>query len=251
MQNFYKTELAYLSAFCACAPQPWGARLRDRALRDMFSHNLSYVARSLPDEEMWALFLAERRLRREEGERYLNLTLECAPSKRMLARFAQLGCVRTVYDYYVYSGGGRPARGDCAAVPLSPALRGEALAFDVAVNGAAFGEDFLRRRFARRGRVYETGLVTHFLCYHAGRAVGTCDLFLCGDVAKVEDFDVAPALQRRGFGAALLSQMVRRAQARGARTISLITDDADTAQEMYKKSGFVKAAQKHEILFPI
>ena len=251
MQNFYPTELAYLSTFCTCTPQPWGVRLRDSALRDMFSHNLTYIERPLPDEALFSLFLQERRLRRAEGEQYLNLTLERAPSTRLLQRFARMGCVRTVYDYYLYMGKTARSVGNCAAVPMTPAMRGEALSFDVMVNGAAFGEDFLRRRFARRRKAYLSGEVTHFLCYHAGRVVGMCDLFLHEGVAKIEDFDVAPAYQRRGFGSAMLAQLVRRAEDRGAHTVYLITDDADTAQEMYKKSGFVQAAQKHEILFPV
>ena len=143
MQNFYPTELAYLSTFCTCTPQPWGVRLRDSALHDMFSHNLTYIERPLPDEALFSLFLQERRLRRAEGEQYLNLTLERAPSTRLLQRFARMGCVRTVYDYYLYTGKTARSVGNCAAVPMTPAKRGAALSVDVRVTGGAGGENRL------------------------------------------------------------------------------------------------------------
>ena len=49
----------------------------------------------------------------------------------------------------------------------------------------------------------------------------------------------------------MLAELIRRARRLGAETIYLVTDDADTAKEMYKKSGFVQAAQKEEILLPV
>ena len=103
----------------------------------------------------------------------------------------------------------------------------------------------------RRREVYLSGRVQHLLGYHAGRVVSVCDLFLCGTYAKIEDFDVSPRHQRQGFGRAMLAELIRRARRLGAETIYLVTDDADTAKEMYKKSGFVQAAQKEEILLPV
>lgn len=158
--------------------------------------------------------------------------------------------MRTVYDYFVLREEIRAPRPDLAVLPLTPALCAQALAFDLDVNGRDYGRDFIRRRFVRRREVYLSGRVQHLLGYHAGRVVSVCDLFLCGTYAKIEDFDVSPRHQRQGFGRRC-SPSSSAGEAPGAETIYLVTDDADTAKEMYKKSGFVQAAQKEEILLPV
>lgn len=251
MIGFLSTELSYLSAFCRAEPIECGIRLRDDGIRDLFAHNLTYLTHALSSDELVHLCREEFRIRKKEGMPFLNLTMENAPPARALEWLRAQGCERTVYDYFVYTGGLEHSRKDLAAVPMTPAQVAAALAFDLEVNGRDFGQDFIHRRFYRRKEVYLSGTVRHYLGYHAGRLVGMCDLFMCDGVAKLEDFDIAAPFQRQGFGRAMLAQLVARAQAAGAHTIYLVTDDAETAKEMYKKSGFVKAAEKYEILLPV
>ena len=245
MQSFFAAELAYLSAFCRAEPVEGGVRLRDDGIPDLYAHNLTYFAGAPSAPQLLRACAQEMRFRRAEGMPFLNLTVE--------GRAPKLPCaaMRTVYDYFVLREEIRAPRPDLAVLPLTPALCAQALAFDLDVNGRDYGRDFIRRRFVRRREVYLSGRVQHLLGYHAGRVVSVCDLFLCGTYAKIEDFDVSPLHQRQGFGRAMLAELIRRARRLGAETIYLVTDDADTAKEMYKKSGFVQAAQKEEILLPV
>ena len=245
VQSFFAAELAYLSAFCRAEPVEGGVRLRDDGIPDLYAHNLTYFAGAPSAPQLLRACAQEMRFRRAEGMPFLNLTVE--------GRAPALPCaaMRTVYDYFVLREEIRAPRPDLAVLPLTPALCAQALAFDLDVNGRDYGRDFIRRRFVRRREVYLSGRVQHLLGYHAGRVVSVCDLFLCGTYAKIEDFDVSPCHQRQGFGRAMLAELIRRARRLGAETIYLVTDDADTAKEMYKKSGFVQAAQKEEILLPV
>lgn len=245
VQSFFAAELAYLSAFCRAEPVEGGVRLRDDGIPDLYAHNLTYFAGAPSAPQLLRACAQEMRFRRAEGMPFLNLTVE--------GRAPKLPCaaMRTVYDYFVLREEIRAPRPDLAVLPLTPALCAQALAFDLDVNGRDYGRDFIRRRFVRRREVYLSGRVQHLLGYHAGRVVSVCDLFLCGTYAKIEDFDVSPRHQRQGFGRAMLAELIRRARRLGAETIYLVTDDADTAKEMYKKSGFVQAAQKEEILLPV
>ena len=255
VQSFFAAELAYLSAFCRAEPVEGGVRLRDDGIPDLYAHNLTYFAGAPSAPQLLRACAHQYR----EGDvmhwwhepylgvrtPFLNLTVE--------GRAPALPCaaMRTVYDYFVLREEIRAPRPDLAVLPLTPALCAQALAFDLDVNGRDYGRDFIRRRFVRRREVYLSGRVQHLLGYHAGRVVSVCDLFLCGTYAKIEDFDVSPRHQRQGFGRAMLAELIRRARRLGAETIYLVTDDADTAKEMYKKSGFVQAAQKEEILLPV
>ena len=55
--------------------------------------------------------------------------------------------------------------------------------------------------------------------------------------------------QRKGYGSAILKNMIDTATKAGATTIYLVTDEDDTAKEMYTKLGFSKVYQHTEILY--
>lgn len=74
-------------------------------------------------------------------------------------------------------------------------------------------------------------------------------MFLNDNVAKIEDFDVAPEMQRKGFGTTILKEMVLIAIEHGAKIIYLITDNDDTAKDMYKKCGMIKVGEKTELIY--
>ena len=245
MHGFYAVELAYLSAFCRAESLPFGVRFRDDGIPDLYAHNVTYLSKVPSAQALLRICEREKRLRRAEGMPFLNLTVE--------GRAPSLPCaaMRTVYDYFLWTGEPFAPRPDLAVVPMTQPLCAQALAFDLEVNGRDYGWNFIWRRFRRRQEVYLSGRVQHLLGYHAGRLVSICDLFVCGKYAKIEDFDVAPDRQRQGFGRAMLANLILRANRLGAETVYLVTEDADTAKEMYKKSGFVQAAQKEEILLPV
>ena len=183
-----------------------------------------------------------------QGEDFLTLTLHFAPERAWLDALPE-GCAHTRYGCYTLNSLQCTPRCDCEIARMTPKTEPAARAFDLAVNGADMGEDFVARRFDRRALVYRTGAVERWLCRYRGRIVCVCDLFVHDGAAKLEDFDVHPGFQRQGFGTALLHALARRAQSLGAHTIYLVTDEADTAREMYVKNGFQKTAEKHEFLF--
>ena len=70
-------------------------------------------------------------------------------------------------------------------------------------------------------------------------------------VAKIEDFDVLPKYQRKGYGSALLKEIICIALEQNARIIYLVTDEDDTAKEMYLKIGFEKVGEKTQLFFTL
>lgn len=246
--SFFDNEIAYLSAFCDAEPLPCGVRLRDARMPDMYSHNLTCVRDALPEAPLTELTVREIARRCAQGADFLNLTLHFAPEQPWLDALPD-GCEHTRYGCYTLHALRGTPRSDCEIAQMTPETEPAARVFALAVNGADMGEDFVARRFDRRALVYRTGAAERWLCLYRGRIAGVCDLFVHDDAAKLEDFDVHPDFQRQGFGTALLHALTRRAQSLGARTIYLVTDEADTAREMYVKNGFQKTAEKHEFLF--
>ena len=133
---------------------------------------------------------------------------------------------------------------------LSPSAAGEILLLELEQDEVEPGNAFYSKRAARRALAYlSEGGVDSYLCYVGKQAVGRCDLFISGALAKIEDFMVLPRRQRRGCGTALLSAVMEAAAAGGAREAYLVTDEDDTPKEMYLKYGFRKAGEKTGLLF--
>ena len=91
--------------------------------------------------------------------------------------------------------------------------------------------EFLQRKNRRRGEVYVSeGCVDNYQYLLAGRTVGICDLFLADGAAKIEDFVVAPSMQRQRGGGSLLPSGGGHARGKGASTVSRLTAEGATAQ---------------------
>ena len=115
MMDFSALEIAYLCNFCSAESVGHDVRLRDSALRDMYSHNLTYLTQPCSDKDFLSLLQTEAEIRRTEKMPFLNLTLEFEPTEAMLTRLRQAAGEHAVYDYYVFGGNSPVARPDCAA----------------------------------------------------------------------------------------------------------------------------------------
>jgi ribosomal protein S18 acetylase RimI-like enzyme len=73
---------------------------------------------------------------------------------------------------------------------------------------------------------------------HEGELVGVLDLAVEGDLATMETIAVHPDHQRKGVGAEMLTDAVRRARALGATQIDAWTRDDPSALAWYRGNGF-------------
>ena len=124
------------------------------------------------------------------------------------------------------------------------------LTLDLEHDEESLGRDFCTRRVYRRKGIYLSNEgVDSYICYHDGKPVGSCDLFVHKDTAKIEDFAVSPNHQRKGFGTMLLKTLIEIALNKGVSVIYVEADEDDTAKEMYKKCGFYKVKEFMDLSF--
>lgn len=255
MRELFQCELSYLKSFCLWDESDDLVRFFDPQIPDMYSHNLTYIKEHVPACALPQIISREITAARTSGRTFLNVMTDVRLDSATLQGLPLTPSDHCLYDYYVFGRrdtGSLRSREDCEMAALSADLCEAALELDLRANGEDMGEDFVRRRFARRSQVYlAAGGVDHFLCFHEDDAVGHADLFISDGVAKIEDVDIAPDRQRKGFGTTMLKAMIELAWSRGAETVYLITDHDDTAREMYEKTGFVRVAQKAEWLFSL
>ena len=75
---------------------------------------------------------------------------------------------------------------------------------------------------------------------HRGRIVGSARFALVGDTGRVGRIIVAPDLQGRGLGSALLQAVQSEAQAAGLRDLELFTGKASSQNlALYRRHGYV------------
>lgn len=255
MQELYRTELEYLKCFSQCYEDSTIMRFRDNMIDDMYSHNVTYIKREISDAEFRKLIASEIAHSTSIGKNFLTVQFDFPFRPSMVQELDNQPSEITIFDYYLFQNGhfeNLASRKDCTLRRLDSSLLKHALELDLHTNGEGNGRDFVKRRFERRSKVYLLdGLVDNYICFHGSDAVGHCDMFLNGNVAKIEDVDVAPDQQRKGYGTAMLKEMIRIAMSKGAETIYLVTDHDDTAKDMYEKCGFVGVAKKTALLFKI
>jgi spore maturation protein CgeE len=252
LEKMIETELEYLKCFSDFTEDENGIRFSDESIPDMYSHNLTYLKQSISGDLYSDFFEREIWESKSKGKNFLNL--QCDDTIQKVDYWIeQQNCEVTVYAYFQLQMehlDGLVAREDCSIKKLNNEQLDQALEFDLRVNGEGMGESFIKRRFERRSQVYLTNeWIDSYLCYFDGKLVGHCDLYINNDVAKIEDLDVAPEMQYKGFGTTILKEMASIARTRGAQIIYLITDDDDTAKEMYKKCAMIKVGEKIEMLY--
>lgn len=253
MEHLYRTELEYLKCFAEFTEDDIRIRFTDLLIADMYSHNVTYLKSELGDIEFKRFLQKELDDAMNRGKGFYNLHFDFPFRASLLKNLEIQPSEQCTYDYYMFpidKLDQSNVRLDCHMRKLDYSLVQAALQLDLEANGPESGNDFVQRRFKRRSKVYlEPGKVDNYLCIHGEKAIGHSDLFINQDVAKIEDFNIVANEQRKGFGSAMAKEMIQIAISKGANTIYLITDHDDTAKDMYEKCGFVKVAEKTEMLF--
>jgi len=112
------------------------------------------------------------------------------------------------------------------------------------------GEEFAIKRSKRKMEVYKDNPdLNLYVCYKGKEPIGKCELFIKDGIAKIEDFDIIEEFQKQGYGTSMLHKLLEESLNAGADIAYLITDNFDTAKDMYKKCGFSICGIKTSILF--
>jgi spore maturation protein CgeE len=254
IQILYKTEKAYSLVFSTCEDTGTILRFRDASIPDMYSHNFTLFTQPLSAEAFLKEIEKEIALRKKEDADYLQADCDFSLDQSVIDSLP-LHPEVSVHDLmYWDTRGYADLRGnpECTVLPArSPAVLEEGRRVDFASSIGA-GEDFARRRSVRKMRAYaEPNALTLYVCYYRGEPVGKVELFTSGKLAKIEDFDVLEAYQRKGVGTTAIRKMLEDACAQGVEMAYLATDRDDTAKDMYRKCGFNKAGEKTLLHFKL
>ncbi len=247
-------EIAYSKCFCDCFEDQDVLRYRNSLLPDMYDHNFTYIKNHLDNSRIFELIQNEISLRIAEHQNFCKAMFTFPMDDDVLPSMFSPKPEITKLGFYILNQKTHmdlKGNDDCSVLQINNSQRADHKTYyDLLLDKDRLGEDFCRRRATLHNSVYlNDSDVNAYICYHNEKPVGACELYLHNGVAKIEDFTVLPGEQRKKYGTSILKHLITLAYERKAQTIYLLTDEEDTAKEMYRKLGFIKTDEITELMF--
>lgn len=249
------SEVGFSACFCKMYQDSKVRRLRDSRIPDMHTHNYSVLEEQTDDDALVALIEQEIEQSRLDGLKHCMIYLSSGLSQEVLERLS-VEPELSRYAYYVaddLSNVSLKARTDCTVKKIvNMEMAAERTEMDIASREGASFHEFCRRKGERNAEVYlADGGVDAYLCKVGNQPVGKADYYCHGDIAVIDDFDVMPKYQHRGYGTTIINELYKRAILDGARYVLFVTDMDDTAKEVYKKIGCREYNGRTELFFSL
>lgn len=248
-------EIAYSKCFSDTNENDSIIRFRDSQLQDMYYHNFTYLKMQADISNFPQFINQEIEQRLSENADFcllkFNFTLDntILSTLKYNAEISRNG----FYSFDISQINKLNSVLDCVVERVhNTKMIDDILYCDLQLDEATLGKDFCTRRCYRRSKVYlaDSG-VDSFVCYYRGNIVGNCDMFIHNGVAKIEDFTVISTHQRKGYGTTILKALIDIALNKNCHTIYLVTDEDDTAKDMYRKLGFNKILERTDLFFKL
>ncbi len=255
MYKLIDTEITYVKCFSEYFSKDNMIVFLDDNLPDMYTHNYSLIKEVISSHEIVEIITKEIQRRKSEKKDFLQIEIDLQVSKEVLEELTIRPQV-TLLDYMVIEANQYDTLGgneECEIIEArEEKVLKDGIQVDILANSPCMGNEFAWRRIDRKAEIYQSEKpLSLYVCYHKGEPIGNCELFLNGTTAKIEDFDILEAYQRKGFGTSMLKYLIKRAKEQGSELIYLITDHDDTAKDMYAKCGFKLAGQKTQLHFQL
>ena len=248
-------EIEYTKCFSSIFENKDIVRFRDNQLEDMYYHNYTYLKKPMMEMELKDIIQEEITLRLLEKKDFCNILIDSQVSSSVISMLENKPEVSRngYYSFDISQFTKLKTLPSCEVKKtINKEMLQDVLFCDLKHDEENLGKDFCTRRCYRRGAVYISEIgVDSYVCYHNDEIIGNCDLFMSNGTAKIEDFAVIPAYQRKGYGTTILKALIEIAIKNDCHTIYLVTDEEDTPKEMYLKIGFEKIGDRTDLFFKL
>lgn len=253
-----KAEIGHMELYCKSETMGSYVRFADDEIRDMYSHNFTYVLDGVSDEAFHEIISKELEYRKKDGKRYLRIVTETMVDDEFLASLP----IKPEVEYMEYYGIQssvypmiKTRDGVAVKAAKDPLTMEHGRFVDVAANYEDMEMEFAIRRIDRKSKVYSNNKepMDLYVCYDGHEPVGNCELMFDRDngIAKIEDFDILKIHQRKGYGSTVIHHLLKVCHEQGIEDVYLLTGKDETAREMYMKLGFKKLGERMELMFGI
>lgn len=251
IKDIQLTDLAYTREFTTTEESKEYILFRDSSLPDMDHHNFMYIKEDLENNMLKDLVDTEI-LRRQSSQKTSAFFISDFELPKSLFKDITYEVTYYSFDYMAIEINQlhklSPREDVIFKEASTPQVLEDGIVVDIEANTKYMG-DFAKKRIDRKVQIYtdKNAKTTLYVGYYKNNAIGNCELFVSGPIAKMEDFDILESYQRQGFGTAFVKYILNLAKEQGAKTLYIVTDSDDTAKDMYSKCHFSKIATKHEV----
>lgn len=249
------SDLEYIRCFSEELEKEQILRFSDCKLEEMYANNITVLKESFSNENMVKIINKEIKERKKAHKRFLVVELQGRITKDVLRAIKIKPTLISELDYMIIDTKkykGLKCNPDCQFIKVNSEDEYKKLVdFSILDNAPYMGKAFSRDRINRKVLVYKEknkGIYS-YLCYNNNIAVGSCEMFIKGKIAKIEDFGVLQSYQKKGYGTTMIKHLLMEANEKGLTFAYVVTDSNDTARNMYKKCGFLKVGEKTQILY--
>lgn len=256
LNKLYATEIEYTKCFSEYFETDNYIKFWDDNLTDMWGHNYTYVKQNMAKDDLKDFILREIEQGRNEKKSFFRVEANF-PIEDSVYKSLPINPTILKYDYmYISPESYSLLKGNENCViknATAPKVLEDGIKADLIISSPAMGEDFANRRIHRKAKVYSDPNVNLdlYVCYHKDKPIGNCELFINGNISKIEEFSVMDEYQKKGFGTSVIKHLLKQSKVSNVEIAYLITDNADTAKEMYNKCGFTKVGEKFELFFSL
>ncbi len=252
MKNIIRCEHTYSKEYCTVYEDDNVIRFIDYSLPEMRDHNYIYIKKKKALQEVVDEEINKCSINKQN---YLKIVFDVDDENFELSTLNGNYSVDKIgyYCFNILSVSNIKIEKNLIIKKVNhPKMIEDIIFCDLEFDGDLSRKEFHDKKNKRRGEVYlSDSSVDAYICYDGNKTVGICDLFIYDGVAKIENFLVIPKYQRKAYGTYILKKMIDIALENDAKLIYLITDEADTAKEMYKKLYFNKIGERIELIFTL
>jgi spore maturation protein CgeE len=236
LNNIYSMENEYVKLFSEAKEDEETISFNDLNIPDMYTHNFILYKNN---NGLYDYIVNQ--LNHLQSKGFLRIVTHYKVEQDLINRLPVKPEV-TIYDIYHKKSSEYEdikANPDCKVIKAnSSKLLDDGIRVDIKANQVDMGLDFATRRIHRKSKAYQdpNSTIDFYVCYCNDKPIGNIEYATANDVVKLEDFDILPNYQRKGFGSTVLKHLLQVAYNNHIEDVYLVTDQSDTAKEIGEKT---------------
>lgn len=256
MINLLKqTEIEYIKCFSKETKTETSISFWDEKFEDFYGSNLTMLTKKSNEREIIEIINKEITLKRRENRDFLLFELDGEVTEEVIKHLSLWPSRIDKLDYMTIETKEYKNinyREDCLVKEVNnPNAINDLIRINILDYAQLVGKSYANRRIRRKVNVYKDlgNHLTSFISYLGNEAVGSCEILVNENIAKIEDFGILLPYQNRGVGKSILHKVLNDAHNKNVKIAYVVTESNGIAKEIYEKYGFKKVGEKTQLIF--
>lgn len=250
------SEIEYIKCYSKYKENNDYIKFWDDKFEDLYSNNILISKGKLDIEELNKLIKDEICNHKKLRKKFFILELESSISKEEVDKLAIKPNNIDKFDYlYIDTRNYKEINGNEECSIIKAQCKNDykqAIKFNLMDNAWLWGRDFTYSRIKRKIAAYkENENLSLYLCCKSDAVIGSCELLLNEEAAKIEDFGITKKFQRKGYGKSLIKKMLKVCNDKDIHKAYVVAEQNSLASEIYEKVGFKKAGEKIQLIYEL